>query len=450
MQNFCRPPAPRNPMLKSFPRLRLIALCAAAAIALTSAPAQTLAHPGWVGNGLSSAAWWQRAIFYRVSSTADPVDLKAITVRLDALRALGVDALLLPAPELPPPGSLQMPNLDAFDELLRQAGAHDIRVLLTLRPPSGTADFSGLARFWLNRGIAGLYVPTAAGVSPEAAQAQVQALKKLVSNSPGQRIILADSDLDPRPNAKAAPRHTNSDSQLQIDPRLNRLASLDAASLRPLLAQTIDQPNLLLDLRPPNSTSAHPQLAQISGVIGLLTHPVGLIDSAANLVLEPTVQETEIASQSEQPTRPAPKPLPPGTYEPYVPYVPPPRPRKPAATKSVPTDPLTIWYEKLTELHHANVVIRLGTKTFLDFDAQNALVWVNRPAKPSPTTPPVVVICNLSTSPVQLSLTEAIKKLNLTGWFLRTLLRSDDTMGGQNLDSVKVPAYGVYIGELRR
>jgi alpha-glucosidase len=175
-----------------------------------------------------------------------------------------------------------------------------------------------------------------------------------------------------------------------------------------------------------------------------------LIDSAANLVLEPTPEQIETTTQPEQAARPTPKPLPPGTYEPYVPYVPPVRPHKPAAQSAAPPDPLTTWYGKLTTLHHDNAVIRLGSKTFLDFDAQNALVWVNTPVKPSPTTPPVVVICNLSASPVQLSLTDAIKKFHLTGWFLRTLLRSDDAMGGQNLDSVSVPAYGVYIGELRR
>ena len=449
MPNFFPLPAPHNSMSK-FPAPRFIALLVAAVFALNSAPAQTLAHPGWVGNGLNSAPWWQRAIFYRIDPSSGAVDLKAIARRLDALRALGVDALLLPAPELPPPGSGEMPNLDAFDEFLRQASAHDIRILLALRAPSGTADITGLARFWLNRGIAGLYVPTPANTAPEAVQSQVQALRKLVASSPGQRIILADSDLDSPSNAKASPHRSAAEPQLEIDRRLSHVANLDAANLRPLLAQTIAQPNLLLDLTPPASGSIHPNLARIAGTIGLLTHPVGLIDSAANLVLEPTPEPPERVSQPEQAAKPAPKPLPPGTYEPYVPYVPPARPHAAPAQKAEPPDPVTVWYEKLTQLHHDNAVIRLGAKTFLDFDAQNALVWVNRPARPSLATPPVVVICNLSAAPVQLSLTDAIKKLNLTGWFLRTLLRSDDAMGGQNLDSVNVPAYGVYIGELRR
>ena len=100
-------------------------------------------------------------------------------------------------------------------------------------------------------------------------------------------------------------------------------------------------------------------------------------------------------------------------------------------------------------LHHDNAVVRSGSKIFLDFDAQNALVWVNRPASPSPLNPPVVVVCNLSSSPLQLSLTAAIKQLNLRGFFLRPLLRSFDAMGAQPLDNVTLPPFGVYIGELR-
>jgi hypothetical protein len=48
-----------------------------------------------------------------------------------------------------------------------------------------------------------------------------------------------------------------------------------------------------------------------------------------------------------------------------------------------------------------------------------------------------------------LSLTAAIKQLNLRGFFLRPLLRSYDAMGAQPLDNVTLPPFGVYIGELR-
>jgi hypothetical protein len=108
-----------------------------------------------------------------------------------------------------------------------------------------------------------------------------------------------------------------------------------------------------------------------------------------------------------------------------------------------------LWYRQLVVLNHDNAVLHSGSKTLLDFDAQNALVWVSRPPSASAHTPPVIVICNLSSSPLQLSLAATIKSLNLRGFFLRTLLRSDKAMGAQDINAVTVPPFGVYIGELR-
>jgi hypothetical protein len=235
-----------------------------------------------------------------------------------------------------------------------------------------------------------------------------------------------------------------------------RLPTLDAASLRPLLAQAIAQPSLLLDLSAPGSSpaslDARPPLADAVAAIMLLSQPATLIDSAADLVLTVAPEHAEVPGQTEETTAAPPPPPPapaPGVYLPYVPYVPPSKPKQAEAPKPVPVDPLTGWYQKLAALHHGNATLRAGGKTLLDFDAQNVLVWVNRPAHASPQTPPVVVLCNLSSSPVQLSLTEEIKKLNLRGFFLRAVLRSDAGMGAQDIDAVTLPPYAVYIGELR-
>ena len=436
------------------------ALCLAAVFAAAPVPAQMLARPGWNGNGLDTDPWWQRAVFYRIDSQPD---FKDIASRLDSLRSLGVDALILPAPELPAPGSNgAMPNLDDLDELLRQASSHDIRTLLTLHAASGKADISGLARFWLSHGVAGLYIATPAGTSPEDVQAVVESVRKSASGALGRRVILSDLDQaapDSAERSRAAHAAVSarssrgsavSPAQMQIDSRLSRLPTLDAASLRPLLVQTIAQPNLLLDIRP----DAHSELSDVVATIALLTHPAALIESEANLVLEPSAAPAAAPAQpaAERPAKPTqqPPPLPTGTYVPYVPYVPPPpKSRAAAAPQPKPADPRTTWYQRLAVLHHDNAVVRSGSKVFLDFDAQNALVWVNRPASLSPSNPPVVVICNLSSAPLELSLTDAIKKLNLRGFFLRPLLRSYDAMGAQPLDAISLPAYGVYIGELR-
>jgi hypothetical protein len=433
-------------------------------LATACASAQMLARPGFVGSGTKADPWWKQAVFYQIAGPADP-DFKAIAARLDSLRSLGVDALLLPAPALPAPGSNgSMPNLDDLDNLLRQASGRGIRILLTIQAPSARADLSGVARFWLTRGVAGLHVKTPPGTSPDDMQAIVQTLRKLESSAAGQRIVISDLDLalpvaqpaskSPHPSASHT-RVDTSAAQLQIDDRADRLQALDAASLRPLLVQAIAQPNLLLDLHAPGTTmaspAARPPLADAVGAIAILSRPVTLIDASADLVFAPAPEHAEAPEQPEQPAKPTPPPPapPPGVYLPYVPYVPPAKPKPVAAPQPPPIDPLTIWYQKLAALHHDNASFRTGSKTFLDFDAQNVLVWVNRPASPSPHTPPIFVLCNLSASPVQLSLTAEIKKLNLRGFFLRAVLRSDDGMGAQDVDAVTLPPFGVYIGELR-
>jgi hypothetical protein len=423
--------------------LLLVTACASSA--------QILAKPGYKGTAVKNDLWWKNAIFYNIAT--DPIDSKALVIRLNALRALNVDALILPAPVLPAPGSNgPMPNLDDFDDLLRQASAHGIRVLLTIRAAGNSTDLSGLARFWLNHGVAGLHIATAAG---EDTQAIVQSVRKLSSNVAGQRVIISDLDLAPpdstgKPHRDSASRASTLVSQLQIDKRAASLPALDAAGLRPLLTHAISQPSLLVDLRVPDSSDARPTLAEAVAAIALITQPVGLIDSSANLVLEPTPEQPKIAEEPAKPAPPAPPPqAPPGTYLPYVPYAPPPRPKSVEAPKTIPEDPLTAWYRQLSALHHDNGVLRTGTKIFLDFDAQNALVWVTKPAPSAPhLTAPVVVICNMSASPLQLSLTDAMKKLGLRGFYLRTLLRADHAMGAQDLNTVNVPAFGVYIGEL--
>lgn len=420
--------------------------------------AQVLARPGWKGSGLNADPWWKHAIFYNVAAP-ETVDFKALTIRLDALKSLDVDALILPAPALPAPGSNgAMTDLEDFDELLRAASRHAIRVVLTIQAPSSDADLSGLARFWLNRGVAGLHIASPAGASAQETQALVQSVRKQAAAALGQRIILSDVDL--APPAAAAPsrepaRHPVRSSnlpaaELQIDTGAASLPTLDAASLRPLLIEAAAKRDLLLDLRPaaPGSPVSFPLAA-----IALAGSGAALIDSRANLVLE--VNEEKPAAV-EEPAKPVAQPLPsqppPGVYLPYVPYVRPEKP-KPAATPAPtpkPQDPLTNWYRQLAALHHDDTTLRTGTDLVSDFDSQNALVWVVRPPSPSLITPPVVVVCNLSASPLELSLTQAMKSLNLRGTFLRTLLRTESAMGGQDLDAVKVPAFGVYIGELRR
>jgi len=107
------------------------------------------------------------------------------------------------------------------------------------------------------------------------------------------------------------------------------------------------------------------------------------------------------------------------------------------------------WYRRLSALHQSNPTVGSAAMIVLNHDDQNVLAWVRKPAAASYKNPPVVVICNLSAQPVHLSLKDDMQKLRLKGSFLRTVVRSDSGMGPMTLDSMTIPAYSVYIGELR-
>jgi alpha-glucosidase len=178
----------------------------------------------------------------------------------------------------------------------------------------------------------------------------------------------------------------------------------------------------------------------------LTTHAAGLIDSSEGLVLKPTPPPVP------EPTPPPAAPQPSSGFSTFtlvVPHPTPPPP-KPPTPEMLAALALTDWYRQLAVLHHGNAALRSGSITMLDFDQQNALVWVARPATVSTLTPPVVVLCNLSSNPLKLALRPSLKALGLHGFYLHTLLRSDNAMGAQDIDAVALSPFSVYIGELRR
>ena len=83
-------------------RFRIFFLLAIVIALTISSPSQTLAHPGWAGDGITAQPWWKNAVIYEIyprsfqDSNGDGIgDLKGITQRLDYLQDLGVDAIWL-------------------------------------------------------------------------------------------------------------------------------------------------------------------------------------------------------------------------------------------------------------------------------------------------------------------------------------------------------------------
>ena len=429
----------------------------------TFAPAQVLAHPGWMRSHSAEGPWYKRAIFYQLRDAAP--DFKAFSERLDAMQSTGIDAIIVTPPALPSLSGAGAETsaaqaiaaqsaLDAFDNFTRQATARGIRVVATLPAPHADADLAARARFWLTRGVAGLRLEIPAGVNSQDRDTIAASVRSLAASIPGQRIVLMDAE-EAAPQPPAAPRKVSAHRavtsptapQLQI---VTLTGPLTAAALRPQMSRALAASDPLLDTDG-HSAEAAP-LAQVLATLALATTPAALTDPAQPLVLPATQPLPEPEDDSAKPAPlPIPQQPPPGVYLPYVPYVPPSRPQKKAApAPPAPADPFTVWTAKLAALHHSNQALRTGTRILLDFDAQNVLVWVARPSSPTPQNPPVVVLCNLSSQPVELSLADAMKRLNLHGFFLRTLLRSDSALGGQDLEAVKLPPYGVFIGEVRR
>jgi hypothetical protein len=429
--------------------------------------AQTLARPGWAGSGMNADPWWKHAVVYHVNpadfSPSDGSALRGITQRLDYLHSLGVDAILL-TPIQPDPTQAQaidpaLGTLEDLDDLIHQASRHNIRILLDLAPGSSD-NLTLVARFWLNRGVAGLHL-----AAPASAQTSLQLteLRKASATYLGQRIILGDLDpSSPAPLPQRAIPSRNLDvPQLLLDPRAGTVPQLSASAIRPALdaSQSLFQTGrsmpLLVTDGPAYTRSmsryADGQhdlpIAKILATVLFTTGAASQIYYGQELGL---TAETPTSNLATNPSRsvihweapPTPAHSQPTTTSP------------PDATPNVAleeADPTSLlnWYRRLSELHHGNATVSSGATITLNHDDQNVLAWVRKPQTVSPISPVLVVICNLSAQPVQLSLKPDIERLHLRGSFLRTILRSDTGRGPMHVDSVALPPYAVYIGQLR-
>jgi len=490
----------------------LTALIAGLVFAAGSASAQTLARPGWVGSGLTQQTWFRNAVIYEIDtrsfqdSNGDGVgDLKGIAERLDYIRSLGVDAILL-APLAGPQTRLQtgqpspidpaLGTLDDFDDLALQASRMKVRVLLDLPDPD-----PALARFWLSRGLAGFHIP-AQNPAGQPNTAAIQAVRKLLPSYVGQRVLITDADM-PADSGKPGANELVLDTALLKLPTPSGSPASSAAGaspgagaqytaagqLRAALeeAQTLARPGgLVLETDAPGSPRSLDRFAAGDAPPGnaadldriittvLMLNRSGVVLSAgqelavtsrsgaavempwgappASSAPETSALERPAAGKSAVPAR-----APAGdTYVPYVapkpaakpPPAPPPEPASVAGQELNPRSPLN-FYRQLNQLRHGGTALRDGDETFLDFDALNALVWIRKPASPTYANPPIVILCNLSDKPLALDLKPDLMRLHLRGSFLKTVLRSDGGMGAMDISPVRIPPYEVYVGELK-
>jgi hypothetical protein len=198
---------------------------------------------------MNTDVWWKHAIVYQVNpiNFNPPIDnptagsgLHGVAQRLDYIHSLGADAILLTAiqPDATHAQSIDPAygTFDDLDDLIHEASRRNIRILLDLDPHIPPADVPNVARFWLNRGIAGFHV---IGATPEA-HAQAAELRKATSTYLGQRILIGDVD----PTLPSSPQQRNAKAsdaqitQLLLDTRLGAVTPLKPAPIRAAIEST--------------------------------------------------------------------------------------------------------------------------------------------------------------------------------------------------------------------
>jgi hypothetical protein len=363
---------------------------------LPQALGQTLARPGWVGSGMSVSVWWKHAVVYAVDlHTGD--GLKGVVARMDAMQGLGVDAVLLSGLQSGTDAGIDPAagTMDEFDAVLREASNRSLRVLVELKPKTSNVDVSGVARFWLSRGVAGFRLVSAEGDDGT----QMRQLRAAAKSYVGERVMIGDAS---QVNVAAAKGRAYDGPQLVVDASI-AVAPLDVAAIRKALEKNdaIVKANVGVPmLATAEGAGGGPELGKVVATL--------LLSSRGGTMIREGQEGT-----GEGP------------------------------------DSLAAWYRKVSALARSNEAVKTGTNEMLNLDDQSAVAWVRRPSAVSYKNPAVVFVCNMTDKPVTLSLTAEMAKLKLKGTFLRKLLRSDDGMGAQSLGTVKLGPYGVYVGELQ-
>jgi glycosidase len=434
---------------------RLLSLCLACATVFTPfAFPQTLARPGWVGSGITTDLWWKHAVIYQVNpanfNPNNGTSLHGVTQRLDYIHSLGTDALLL-TPVQPDPAHAQaidpaLGTLDDLDDLIREASSRHIRVILDLDPAIPNTDLPNVARFWLNRGIAGFHVTG----TDENAHAQASTLRKATGSYLGERIVIADADPTLTPDLRQRTYRPPNPQfpQLVLDTRPGTSTTLNATIIRPAIEtlQDILQAGHSLPLLATDGPAYKRSMSRY----GDGQHDLAIAKLIATLLFT-TRAESLLYYGQELGVRDATTPL--------INWEAPPEKVKSAPAPETTTTPnaaledanpdsLLNWYRQLSSLHHGNATLNSGSLITINRDDQNVLVMVRKPQTVSAISPVLVILLNLTAQPVPLSLKADITRLHLRGSFLRTVLRSDDNMGTMHLESMTLPPYTAYIGEL--
>ena len=320
----------------------------------------------------------------------------------------------------------------------------------------------------------------------------MQELRTLADSFPGERIVISGDS----PAVSAAVSNSPRSGPEIVDGTVNT-SIWDAATLRTklVLANSPAAGEPLLQIAP------HAEQQRVRdkilaalflssrGAVGLTYgQEIGLPDTSASAIMRWTpsnITKPEVAAA------PKPKEEVYGAYHPYIPPAPssmigrqPHLPSVALNTESAPppvdpdtlpgfstralsspanaaaattnvatqdTDPESLlnFYRRVLELHSSNATLRTGSVSFLNHDSEGALVWLRRAPAGARTVASVIVACNLTDHPIEISLDADLAHLHMAGGTLRPLLTSLHVDHfSQSTGYLRLSPHSVYVGEL--
>lgn len=474
--------------------LALMLLLTTAAVGRPSA-AQTLARRGWAGSGLNFAPWWHDAVFIQLppklltdNDPAQAIDPEMLGARLDSLRSLGGDALLLTPLALQSTADATSANTeikaqreDTFDLLLAEAGRRHLRILVDL--PLGAQSASAttaLARFWLSRGVAGFRLTLAPSSTTQESAADastilslVQALRSVCATYNGDRVLIWDAapsfrelageaqepeqqqgtgtKLRTTAGARRARQSHRSVAnvqgpELQVNDMLDRMHAPSANDLRAALfaadlssSHPFTQPVLSLHLPAAAPGTEHASAALLAATLFTTPAPPLLIlDHSIAVPSAPPSRNLEAAQPSGEDKQTGVS-----------------NDRKTSARTSSSNEATLNLLRQLSSLRHANRSIGSGAFILLPESQPDVVAWV-RVARSGVASHPVLVLCNFSDQPHVVSLDASLraKQINVPASSWIRPLASDRSSTDppvssiQSTASVVLEPYAFFIGEL--
>jgi len=102
------------------------------------------------------------------------------------------------------------------------------------------------------------------------------------------------------------------------------------------------------------------------------------------------------------------------------------------------------WYRRLIQLRAANPALRDGAQTMLNTNDNNVLSWLRKGAGGGPS---VIVACNFTSVPQTVSFD--LRGQGISDRTVRTIIATEPGNTGMSLTNVKLPPFGVFLGEVR-